>query len=408
MPLFSRSFQELMTDTISDLAQNTNITRLSPGGVARAILEAVNKRLNEAYDVFDLNLARAFVSTAPGQFLDLIGSLLGVSRESSVAAWVDDDAEVVKFYVETGTFGDINNSNDIVIPQGTIISTGPDNAGTLYRVTAEYTLLAAQSTVWVAAEAVVPGEDSNIGSSSLVYHTFTDYSDSDDETLLVKNVHPVANGKNFESDANFRFRIVNRVLEAEAANMTAIRLAILTTPGVADVVLIPRYRGIGTFAAILKAVLPVVTDSLISTVEANVQKVQALGEIAYIRAPKETGASMNITVHYDQRLPTDTLETIEETIRDVVTNHINGLDIGEDFYVNRMVSEIFSVSSHIANLGEAGKPIDEFYIHTESRLQDNKVRQKLLGDYSVDSDERFIIEPSVSVPIVLERAYTRR
>jgi len=88
MPLFSRSFQELMTDTISDLAQNTNITRLSPGGVARAILEAVNKRLNEAYDVFDLNLARAFVSTAPGQFLDLIGSLLGVSRESSVAAWV--------------------------------------------------------------------------------------------------------------------------------------------------------------------------------------------------------------------------------------------------------------------------------------------------------------------------------
>jgi uncharacterized phage protein gp47/JayE len=408
MPLFARGFQELMTEAINDLAQNTNITRLSPGGFARAILESVNKRIADAYEVFDLNLARAFVSSAPGQFLELIGALLGVTRIASNAASTDQDSEIIKFYVSTGTFGDINNGNDIFIPQGTLLSTEENSGGTVYKTTAEYTALANQSAIWVAAEATLPGEDSNIGDRSLVHHSFNAYTDSDNETLLVTNIHPIANGKNIESDANFRFRIVNRVLEAEAANLTAIRLAVLTTPGVADAILVPRYKGIGTLGVILKATLPVVSQSLIDNVSANVQQVQALGDIAYIRKPKETGLTMKTTIHYDQRLPEDDLELIEDTIIETITNYVNDLDIGEELVVNRLVAELFAVDSHIANIGISGKPLEEVYIHTESRLQDNKVRQTLLGDYTPDTDERVIIEPSVETPITLARDYQRR
>jgi uncharacterized phage protein gp47/JayE len=408
MPLFARSFQELMTDSIEDLASNTNITRLSAGGFARALLEAVNKRLAEVYEVFDLNMARAFVSSAPGQYLDMIGLLLGVTRESSVAANVTTDTQVIKFYVDTGTFGTINGGSDILVPQGTILSTRTAGAGITYRTIEEATLPLGQNSAWIAAEAAIPGEEANVGSGSLLYHDFTDYTDSDSSTLLVTNVHPISNGKNFESDANYRFRIVNRALEAEAANLTAIRLAALSTPGVADVILIRRYRGIGTFGVIIQSILPVVSTTLIEAVTANVAQVQAYGEIAYIRAPRETGISMKLVVHYNRRLSENELLEIEDDLKRSITEEINGLDIGDTFYVNKLVANLFMVSDEIANFGETGQPIKELYVHKESQLEDNRVRQKLLGDHVPESDERVIVEPSLSVPITLERQYVRR
>ena len=409
MPLFARSFRDLMTDSVGDLSARTSVTKLTAGGIARGLLEAVNTRLGEAYQIFDVNLARAFVSSASGQYLDMIGELLGTTRQPSEAARADSQTEIVKFYVAPQTtFGTINNGMDIVVPQGTYLATGPYNGGVRYRTTAQVTLPANLSSGWVSAEAMVPGEISNLGTDSLIYHSFVDYTDYANSTLLVTNVHPIANGKNIESDANYRYRITNRALEAEAANQTAIRLAVLSTPGIADVVLVPRYRGLSTFAAILKAVTPTVSDGLIDAVQSNLMRVIAFGDIAYVRRPKETGVSMKLSVYYSAQLSDDELTNIETTMTDLIKTYVNSLDIGETFLVNRMVSNLFSVSDKIANFGEAGKLVDELYVHVESRLQDNKVRQILLGDYVPAIDERIIIEPTLEYPITFSRKFTTR
>lgn len=406
MPLFARSYQELMADSIEDLATNTRLTRLSAGGKARAILEAVNERIEEQYDIFDLNLARAFVSAAPGQYLELIGALLGVYKESAVAASVDGTLQTLKWYVESGTFGNINNSTDIFIPNGTIISTRAGTTGILYKTTGDVLLSSSGSSQYFSAEALAPGEDSNVGTGLLAYHSFTNYTDYLNNTLLVKNINPIANGKNFESDDNFRFRIANRVLEAEAGNETAIRLAALTTPGVADIILLPRYRGIGTFGVIIQSITPTVSDSLIDNTIANIEKVKTMGDIAYVRGPKETGISLRTSIWYSSKLPTEEIDDIEDELRDTIRNYINNLNIGEKFLVNRMVSGLFGVSEYLSNFGITGTPIEELYIHKESDVADNKIRQRLLADYSPKSDERVIIEPSITDPIVFVRKYT--
>jgi len=408
LPLFAKSFQDLITDSIEDLASRTNITRLSAGSIARALLEAINIRLEEIYNSFDINLARAFVSTAPGQYLDLIGILLGVTRESSVSANVDADTQVVKFYVDSGTFGDINAGNSIVVEQNRTLSTSPNGGGTLYRTIEQITLPASQSTTWCAVEAITPGEDSNIGSNSLIYHNFTGYTQYTSETLKVTNIHQIASGKNLESDANFKFRITNRVLEGQAANQTALRLAALSTEGVADVIMIPRYRGIGTYGIIIKSITPIVSQSLIDAVTANVLAVAAYGDMPFIMGPREIGLSMTISVHYDARLSEEELIQIENDLDSSVTNYVNNLDIGDTFNMDRMVSNLFRVSDRITNFGETGKPIDELFVYLPSDLDDNKVRETLLGNYIAASDERVIIEPSISVPIILNRVYTRR
>lgn len=408
MPLFTRSLQELTTASLEELSTNTNITKFTPGGKARAILDAVNKRIEEAYETFDINLARAFVSASPGQFLDLIGELLGVSRENSRSASVGSDIEVIRFFVNTGTFGDINNGANINVPTGTILSTGPNNTGVLFKTTESVILLASQSSQFIAAEASSPGETSNVGKNTLKFHSFTQYANYLDKSLKVTNLHPVANGRNFESDANFRFRITNRTLEAEAANQTAIRLSVLSTPGVADALLIPHYRGIGTFGVILQSTSPVVTDSLIDEVSARLQRTVSYGDLAYVRGPKETGVTMRINVHYFRNTSDDLIETIEDELLNAIEVHFSELDISDPLILNRLVSEMFEVSDNIANFGEAGKPIDEVFIYQASRVEGNRIRQKLVGDYYPSEDERIILEPSVASPVVFQRSFSRR
>lgn len=397
-----------MADSLADLAGNTNITRLTPGGFARSLLEAVNRRVADVYNTFDINMARAFVSAANDQYLDLIGALLGVTRGVNESASVSLDEKTIKFYVLSGTFGDINSGQNIPVPQGTLISSLPNNGGTLYRTTEDVTFLSSQNSGWVPAEAVIPGAQSNVGSGTLSFHTFQGYSDYLNNTLLVTNISPVANGQNFEGDANYRYRIVNRVLEAEAANLTAIRLAVLSTAGVADAIIIPRYRGIGTTGVILKSTSPSVSTTLLDSVTANVESVKALSDIIFIKGPREIGMALKATIIYTQVLDEDTLLGIEGNLKSTIIGYINNLDIGQTFILNRMVAQLFSIDSRISNIGVAGKPIDELYIYVPSSTQDSKIRQNLLGDYQTSQDERVIIEPSINVPIVLARSFARR
>lgn len=408
MPLFARSKQELVIDVLEDLSKSTNLTRLSTGSFVRAIVDSVMERLEEAYDIFDLNLARAFVSAANGQYLDLIGDLFGITREPSKAAGADELTQVVRFYVESGTFGSINASADILVPQGTVISTAAFGGGVSYRLLDDVLLSASDSEQWIAVEASAPGEESNVGKGELRFHSFSTYQDYENGTLLVVNDYQIANGSALESDDNFRYRIVNKSLEAEAANETAIRLAALTVPGVANVILIPRYRGLGTFGLIVKSVTPTVSDALLALVEVNVARVKSVGSVAYIVDPKETGVSLKVTVHYSERLPENEYVEIEQTLKSTISDFIEGLDIGQEFFVNRLASQLFAVDDRVTNLGEPGKPFDEVYIWKSTKLKDNRVRQILLGDYIPKDDERVIVEPSVSSFVTFERAFTRR
>lgn len=409
MPLFRRDLQEIVTASLEDLAQNTNITRLSPGSKARALLESFGRRHEEIYQTFDLNLARAFVSSAPGQYLELIGELVGLTRASSVAASTSEEMETIQLTVDGGgTFGSINNNQDIVLPKGKVIfSTKASSNGIVYILDQNKVLRASATEDFCSATAAQPGSFSNVGSHSLVFHNFTTYSDYLNNSLKVTNLHAITSGKNFESDENFRFRIINRTLEAEAGNETALRLAALSTPGVADVLMVKHYRGIGTFGVIIKSITPTVSDTLITSVRANITNVACFGELPFVFGPKETGLSLKTTIHYKSRISEDDMEFIEDALESLIKNHVNSLDLGEEFSLNRLVADMFDISSQISSFGIPGTPIEELYVYKQSRLQDNKTRSKLLGDYLPANDERVIIEPSVSSPIVFERAFIR-
>jgi len=392
MTLFSQSKERILGDILVDIVDNTVVSKVSIGSKTRAIAEATASKLGQMYRKFDLNVAQSFLSAAEGKYLDFIGDMMGVARLGNETAEVTSSESNVKFYVDTGTFGDINSGSSITITAGTTVSTGSAGSGVIYTVPYNVILSSTASETYVAVRALKSGADSNIGARQLTYHNFINYADVGNESLKVMNEAEILKGQDGEVDTNYRFRISQQVTTVEAANQTSIRIAALTTPGVADVIIIPFYRGIGTYDLLIKSVTPVLPTGLVDVVSESVSKVTAQGIVHNVRGPKEIGVSLVGTILLKKKLSAAEESSILNSVTSNVSDYINSLDIDEELIVNEMIERVMSTSDEIKNIGSATKPFDSLYIYKPTKLDDNKIRSTLIGDYDPEEDERVIVE----------------
>lgn len=386
-----------------NLLHETSLSRSSPGSKARALAQAVSKKMGGMYQTFDANFAKSFLSGATGKYLDYLGSMMGVPRLGETSASISRSQRVIKFHVETGTFGSINSGSSILITAGTLIGTDTAGTGITYRVPYAVYLPSDQSEYYVSAEATIPGSASNVGAGRLIYHNFLNYTDVLNDTLKVTNEVDITAGSEIETDINYRYRISKQTLAGETANRTAVRLAALKVPGVADVREIPYFHGIGTFDLLIKSISPSVPDGLVDAVFEAVSKVTAWGNIPYVRGPEEIGMSFKFELTLKKRVTSDEQTSMKKAIINNLRLYVNNLDIGESFIVNEAVQRVMETSDNIKTLGTAGKPFKKMYVHIPSQLQDNKIRKTLKGDFDPEPDEKLLIENTyaTTTPIMI-------
>lgn len=392
MPIFAEKESKIFGDILYDLVNETNITRSSPGSKTRAMAQAISKKLGRMWAQFDNNIVLSFLDGAEGKYLDYLGAMMGVSRLGEERAAATSQQRVVKFYVDVGNFGDINSGSSILLPSGTILSTGPRQSGITYRLPYSVVLPSTSTEAYVAVEAIRAGTTFNLGAGQLRYHNFINYTNQLNDTLKVTNESEITSGKEIENDTNYRFRISNQVVASESANLTAVRLAALVVPGVADVVMIPFNRGIGTIDIMIQATLPRTSDTLLAAVAESVFKQTAQGVVPNVMAPIDIGMSMEGTLTLRERVSSNEQSTLISAVTNNVSDYINNLEIGEEFIVNEAVERVMGTSDNIKNVGSATKPFDRVYIHRPTLLEDNKIRETLLGDFDPENDEKLIVE----------------
>jgi len=405
MALIRKNYSDIIDSALRQLTQETNITQLSPGAKARALLEIVSRQISEQYQVFDLNLANAFLSTAQGEFLNYIGEIVGVERLQPITAGTVAESQNVIFYTFAATFGAINGGSDITITKGTRLWTSPSTVGaddsTYYYVTEDVTLPSAASQQSIPVSATQQGDISNVGQDTLTNHDFENYSDFENGTLLVRNRASITSGRGLESDEDFRYRISKQVTASEMGNETAIRLAALSVPGVADVSMVPYVRGLGTFAVYIKSLEARVSDELVDAVQDTVDTVQSFGNRGYALKPKEIGIEMILSLTYRESITARDRASINRDVVGTMYDYINNLDIAEDFIVNEVVQRVMQVDDRIKNVGVANKPIDDLKMWKTSRTADNRVRYTLEGDFTAAFDEKVLVEYSLTTPITI-------
>lgn len=406
MGIFIENPDDILNESIRQLQLSTNISRYTPGAKAQALLLSINKQYRKALTSIDLASVMAMINGARGIFLDYIGELVGVKRERPKKAKSDKAARNFKFYTYAENFGAINEGQPIQILKGQRIYTDPNLDGKEISFFSTEDILLPENINYgyISVEASADGKAFNIGPNTAVNHNVTNYTDAANSSLLVTNLGAVDSGDEEEDDDRYRYRIINNRLTGEAANSTAIRLVILSTPGIADYRADPYKRGIGTVDIIVQSSTGYTSQDLIDQIQERIDTIaKAEGLHFYIRGPKEIGIQVYLTVTYKSGVVGDIKRQNEELYLTNLRNYLFSLGMGFELIINDLIP-LFPITEVVRSIGEPNKPLDYVYIFKSSTLSDRRSRSLLLENYITKFDEKLIPEISVESPLIIRRA----
>lgn len=375
--LFKKSFGTLVQESLTNLTYNTEITNTNIGGVTRSMLEIINKNLSEYYDILDINMAMGFLSTAEGYFLDLIGTMFNMQRLSPVlsSASVSDRAQ--KFYVTSGCLFDRIPTG--VIPMGTIVSS--QDGLISYKVSADTVFSSGVSDVYVPVTSTSYGSNYNVSRGTLVTHNMPVLD------VWTTNETSIINGTDTESDSNYRFRLMNATLAAEKANEIAIRLAALSVNGVADVIIRPYSRGIGTFDVLVVPLEGIATDSLVHSVQNAIDSVKACGIRGTAIKPTIVPVDISVKIIFSNGVTEYRKSELRRLVKNSIQNYIVNIPVGGTFILNELRQQIMDVSPDIKD-----HIINCYYFRSEPTF---------LGNVEIYWDEMFYPNPNTPESIVV-------
>ena len=245
-----------------------------------AFAETIGDELNLIRRETESKFSTLQMSNAAQESLDSIAlNTYGLQRRPASRAYIDYRESNLYFYIEEGTFGDINNGSDIILPEGVTVSVKSNALGSNvnYVLTQTYTLPADQKIGYCSAQSIDTGFSQNVGKESLTFHDFTNYTKADSGSLKVSNRFAVLNGADRESDRLFRSRLNNFLTARTNLNEDWLILKAIMVPGVADVRMIPNYFGIGTLGMIVHGAGRESTESLINFVRRRAKEVISPG-----------------------------------------------------------------------------------------------------------------------------------
>lgn len=375
--LLKKTQTEMIAESLQALADDGKLTNINAGSVVRLILETMCAQLGVAYSTMQLNMAMGLLSTANGYFLDLMGeSLFGITRNTAVAASTSIDDPTVKFYTSDGSplVSHLPGTN---IPAGTRIYTADESL--VYTVTHDVAVGSSQAEAYVPVHAANTGEGYNIGTGVLVKHSLPD------TTLKVTNIASIDNGTSDEEDDNYKFRIARALKTYSRANATAVRLAAVSVPGVADVVLTSASSGVGTFDMLVMPIGNRVGSETLRAVQSAVNFVKAVGIISSVREPDYIPIELVIKLKFQPGTSESRQFDAKASSVSSILGYIGTVPMAGTFVKNELIQRVMEVDTQILDM--------EILCYIFSN------RPQLLRNYVLGAGELLLPDPSKTEPI---------
>ncbi|MFA5746178.1 MAG: baseplate J/gp47 family protein [archaeon] len=336
---------QMSTEALRLLQDNTQITNVSDGTLARALIRAISDMHGKQYRILTRELANGFLSTATGVYLDMFGVLLSTPRGSSTLAGREN---VQRFYSTDGLtpIASLVGAGSLggVIPAGTIVQSG--NGSIRYEVVFNVPFSSTDLQVMATVRAVTEGVTSNVGTNILTTHSLSVTG------LSTTNILGISNGTDIQGDSEYRYMLSKAITAAEAANEISIRLAALSVAGVSDVRLLPYFHGVGTFTVLVIGTTPVVSAQVLEGVRAAVSGVTALGEFFSVRGPRYIGTELQAKLIFRDDADETARTSIAARVTDVLYEYINNLPLGEGLVWNEIIQRIMETSPLIHDIDD--------------------------------------------------------
>lgn len=337
------------------------------------------------------------LSNAFGDRLDKIAlDKYGLSRRPATYAEVLAEESNLYFYVENGTFGEINEDQNIVIPERTEITVKENGFGSnvTYETVYEYVLPADSKSFYVTARSTDTGYKENVDKKTLNFHNFLNYSKANQNLLKVSNRFAILNGSDKESDALFKSRLNNFLASTVNFNEDLLTLKAIMVPGITEVRMIPNYYGIGSLGVIVFGSGRESNNSLISLMRRRVLEVVNPGTTIDVTGGVTVYLDFDIRVYIKRGLSIVERSRIENRVKSSLYEIIEN---AERTGVIRLVQISSTINSaipgdYIVGFGRKtnGSIFEKVYQRKSDRFNSlPEYREELVGDeIYLEDDER--------------------
>lgn len=374
-----KSKEELLNQILKGAVQETEISMIGSGSVMHSIASVVSSATADVYQVLDDAVTNSFLPTASGFYLDLFGETFGIPRRGAVTARIDSTDRNIKFYVNSGTLAqkyphptDLNKGR---IPAGTVISS---SSGVSFSVDRNYDFPSAAKEAWVGAISMSTGQSQNLAAGKLnVLDAAAD--------VLVTNVSPITTGSDIESDDEYRFRISKWVRTSAGRNEMAVRMAVFSSSGVADIIKEPYFAGPGSFRLIVIPTGNRLSAETIRSIYYSVASVVSEGTFFAIEGPRYVPVSISVRLIPSNK--SSVSETDKALAKNAILRYLGDIRPGDALIVNRLRAEILGSARNIADVSIQGLNINK--------------RPVAVVNYTLQKDEIFIPNEDLSNPILV-------
>jgi len=351
-----KSKEDILNRAVKQLERNTELSDLSPGSVARALLEVISEEMADVYAALDFNYAQGLLSKARGNGLDCLGGLLGIERTRGANYTIDKASCSFYFYLNTSPVHTAGSPNTTVsgiglgslsIPSGTLVSTSGDYVGRrlAYTTTDEINMGANDSMSYCGLRPSTTDMLLNTGKGTLTTHSYSTVPQ-----LYCYNPKAVNAILNYEDDDTYRSRIRYELRRLASANRWALYMAALSVDGVKDASIKELARGLGSVEVVISPYRVSSNRALIlQQVRVAVEAVRPAGISVTVKYPEFLAVGLNARLTLQGSTRVNVGERLRNQAYDLVTNYINSLTAGETLVFNRLISSVISLSGEISD-----------------------------------------------------------
>ena len=386
------TYDEVLTKITTDIINNTSLKNISPGSIIRTMVSEFGAVANDMNFNISTTFLNSVVSTAVGPNLDLIGKLLNVSRTNSSYA-----IGTVRIYIDpysgktlANLKSILNITGDITLPRGTEVS---DSSG-LYKYNLIDNVILSDDPIYVDVISQASGSVANSGSGAI--SMFSNYDPSllnIINYILVSNDLPIDSAADNESDDDYRYRIVNSYTANAMANETAVRLAALKVPGVANVLMVPYEYGIGTGSVYVISESPIVSAGILNAVQVACTSVSSFSERVVVSAPSYQALYFNIQLEFKPSTAAADKDSAVQTVSTNVMSYVNNIPLGGKFVYNEMSAVIMNSSTNILTFSMIQMAVGDYNLTTGLI---NYAQNLLNTDYSGGSTVKLVTNSKLS------------
>lgn len=382
----------------ANIESRTGINNWNSDSVIRSIVEPIGAELARVNSDVQSVLSSMSLREAKSLDLDNLGANRGVDRLNATRSRAKKEDNNFYFYMTSGTFGDLNNGNPINVPSGTLITAAGANENVLvYRVSENIILNPGDVIAYCSIECVSIGALGNCSARTLTKHKITP-----SPVLKCSNRLPISNGRDIESDENYRYRILNKYASRYEITQEALNLKGIEIEGIFGQKFAKNWFGFGRSAVFLFGGNKEIS---LSTVEAYQKmlnsKLGVYGDIIAmpgIRVSLDLDLTVWINKSVTSDAETDYMNKIYAAASNYIISQLDESRVSLLGLINSIVSNVKEIEG-ISNKSDRSKIINAAYIRRNygGGLSNGSERLKLVStEYELQANE-FVSLGSINI-----------